>query len=84
MSRVEQSAGPSEGLIVDLIRESAKPALLHVRSIAATYRMAARPPPSKASHYVGSLLRSIEVGCCAVVTNNCHQLQYQYHIINPV
>ena len=32
--------------------------LRHVRSIATTYRMTARPPPSKPSHYAASLLRT--------------------------
>lgn len=48
-------------VLVSRLSDAAKPALLHVRSIAATYRMANRPDPTKASHYVDSLLRSVEV-----------------------
>lgn len=61
VSQVESSRRPCEALLVQSVSNAVKPALLHVRSIAATYSMASRPAPVKASHYVGSLLRGAEV-----------------------
>ena len=61
IARVEAGRGACEALLVQSVSNSVKPALLHVRSIAATYSMASRPAPVKPSHYVGSLLRGAEV-----------------------
>jgi hypothetical protein len=69
--QLEQSRGPCEDLLVALVCDTARSALLHVRSIAATYRMAARPAPTKPSHYVASLLKSTEV---RLSTRRCRRL----------
>lgn len=47
-----------EGLVASQMLVAAATWLRHVKSIATTYRMTARPPPSKPSHYASSLLRS--------------------------
>jgi hypothetical protein len=58
VDRVVADMSCMEQLVASQMLLAAATWLRHVKSIATTYRMTARPPPSKPSHYAASLLRS--------------------------
>jgi Domain of unknown function (DUF3510) len=64
VDRLVADASGLDRLLAQRMLAAASSWLRHVRSIATTYRMTTRPPPSKPSLYVGSLLRAPVVRLC--------------------
>lgn len=58
-SSLASQAGPVKDLIVDILLDRCLAVLRQLRGITATYRMTARPLPTKPSHYVAGVLQPL-------------------------
>jgi hypothetical protein len=91
VDRVIADMSCMEQLVASQMLLAAATWLRHVKSIATTYRMTARPPPSKPSHYAASLLRtpmvrliSIIASCTAHKAFHCCLLPSYTHSVRAV